>query len=272
MSGTPAPGTAAMRALPVVVATAGREQSDSAIALARVLAAQAEMLRVVVAVAPRDRDSRDEAIVGRVLSQMDRVGAADVDLEFREGEPAETVTRVARESDACMIVCGLGSPSDAGRPRPEIALRLAGCSSVPVLAVAPGLTHAPRRLVVSLDFSETSVRAARLALNIAAPGAVVHLVHAADPMESLEAEEALADLRDQLRVPPGVTVRKALLHGDPVAELLTFASGINADLVAGGSTGLGFVSRTIVGRVATSLVRYSRRSVLLVPPRESATG
>ena len=46
-----------------------------------------------------------------------------------------------------------------------------------MLAVASGLTHAPARIVVAVDFSETSFRAARLALEVASPNATVYLAH-----------------------------------------------------------------------------------------------
>ena len=173
--------------------------------------------------------------------------------------------------------------------RDETALRLVRRSGVPVLATSPDLDHMPQRIVVGIDFSETSIRAARLALRIAGFGATVYLVHVLprdqeirerthvailelfDEWEREEAEpgpsanDALHDLRDRLHVPAGTTVRSMVVHGDPATELLAFASGIKADVIAAGANGQGLAGRTMVGRVASRLVRHSRRSVLIVP-------
>jgi len=56
-----------------------------------------------------------------------------------------------------------------------------------------------------------------------------------------------------------------MLQGDPATELLAFAASINADLIATGSHGRGFVGRMLIGSVATRIVRCSTCSVLTVP-------
>jgi hypothetical protein len=62
-----------------------------------------------------------------------------------------------------------------------------------------------------------------------------------------------------------MTVQKVLLQGDPATELLAFAASVNADLIATGSHGHGFVTRMLIGSVTTRLVRCSTCSVLTVP-------
>jgi nucleotide-binding universal stress UspA family protein len=76
---------------------------------------------------------------------------------------------------------------------------------------------------------------------------------------------ALQRSREQLHIPDGMTVETVVLQGDPATEVLTFATGMNADLIATGSHGHGFVARMLVGSVATSIVRCSTCSVLVVP-------
>jgi hypothetical protein len=55
------------------------------------------------------------------------------------------------------------------------------------------------------------------------------------------------------------------LQGDPATELLAFATSVNADLIATGSHGHGFVARMLIGSVTTRIVRCSTCSVLTVP-------
>jgi nucleotide-binding universal stress UspA family protein len=128
-----------------------------------------------------------------------------------------------------------------------------------------------------VDFAETSLRAARLAIEIAAPAATIYLVHVVPRDGALydwktwsaayeqDAGKALRKTREQLRVPDDMTMPKVLLQGDPTTELLAFATNVNADLIATGSHGYGFVARFLVGSVTTRLVRCATCSVLTVP-------
>src|SRR6185295_18995083 len=109
-----------------------------------------------------------------------------IDPEVYEGDPAATIARVAHEANASLIVAGLGRHRVVDRLfGDETALRLVRLAGVPVLAVAAGWDHAPRRVVVAVDFCETSLRAARLALDLAAPDSVIYLVHVA-PRDSTQ--------------------------------------------------------------------------------------
>ena len=195
-----------------------------------------------------------------------------------EGDPASAITRAAHRAGATMIVCGLGRHRVADRIfGDETALRFIRLADVPVLAVAEGFDHAPSRIVVAVDFTETSLRAARVSLELAAPRASIYLVHVA-PRSGFahewdyaggsykqDAGNALQRVHEQLRIPRGMTVQEILLQGDPATELLALASGVNADLIATGSHGRGFVARMLVGSVTTRIVRCSTCSVLSVP-------
>jgi nucleotide-binding universal stress UspA family protein len=183
-----------------------------------------------------------------------------------------------------MIVAGLGRHRVVDRMLgDETALRLIRVSDVPVLAVTSGCARAPERIVVAADFSETSLRAARLAIELAAFGATVYLTHVA-PRASAPPEwnalgssyqqyagAALHKLRDQLRVPADVVVQEVVLRGDPAVELLAFAASVSAELIATGSHGHGFVARMLIGSVATRIVRCSTCSVLTVPHAAAMT-
>lgn len=284
-------GVRASRTAPILVGTDGRSQSDAALVMARVLSDSPDAIRLVTAVrrvpifpdapssvnadveAARRADAKREA-----LAQVERIWRDATDVEVYDGDPALVLGTLAHSVSATLIVAGLGRHSVMDRVfGSETALRLIRVADCPVLAVANGASHAPRRIVVAVDFSETSLRAARLALDLAASGSVIYLAHVAPRDSSLyewaeragsykqDAGDALQKVRDQLHVPEGITVQKVLLQGDPTTELLAFAASVNADLIATGSHGHGFVTRMLIGSVTTRLLRLSTCSVLTVP-------
>ncbi len=287
----PATGVRASRAAPIIIATDGQEQSDGAVAMGRLLAGSTDAIRVVTVLEPvplipevpipipidienaQRAEAKHEAAV-----RANRVLAERVDVEVHDGDPATVIARLAHQAGATMIVAGLGRHRVTDRVfGDETALRLIRAADVPVFATAPGANHASRRIVVAVDFSETSLRAARLALDVAAPGATIYLVHVA-PRDSsfydwkswgaaykVGVGDRLQRTREQLRIPDGMIVQNVVLQGDPATELLAFATSVNADLIATGSHGHGFVARMLIGSVATRLVRCSTCSVLTVP-------
>jgi nucleotide-binding universal stress UspA family protein len=295
----PQQGIRASRVSPVIVATDGREQSDVALIAGRLLAADTDALRVAsvlqpmpimtpeaaLPISPDVEASRRADLKRGVQIQMARAWSGDLaDVELYEGDPATTIARLAHESNASMIVAGLGRHRVIDRLfGNETALRLVRVSAVPVLAVTNGLTHAPRRIVVAIDYSETSLRAARLALDVAASSATVYLAHVAPRDSTLydwngwgssykqDAGEALQKIRDQLRLPPGMILQRVVLQGDPATELLAFATSVNADLIATGSHGHGFVTRMLIGSVTTRILRCATCSVLTVPHAAAMT-
>jgi len=286
-------GVRASRVSPVIIATDGEDQSNSAMVVGRLLATTPDAIRLATVVKPLPIVSAEAPIpateeveasrrVDRWLSieaQSARVWGGHVaDIDICEGDPAAILARLAREMNATMIVSGLGRHRVVDRLfGDETALQLIRASSVPVFAVASGTAQLPARIVVAVDFSETSLRAARLALEVAAPRATIYLTHVG-PRDSMvrgwngsgatyknEVGMALAKMRNQLRVPPGMSVQTVMLQGDPATELLAFASTVGADAVATGSHGHGFIARTIIGSVTTRILRCATCSVLCVP-------
>lgn len=291
LSALPELGVRASHAAPIIIATDGRARSDSALVLGRLFAEVPEALRLVsvlktmpiipdapMAVSAELETARREEVRGQVVAQMDRAWDDKYDIELRDGDPATVIAQLAHRAGATMIVTGLGRHRITDRVfGDETALRLIRMSDVPVFAAAIGTTRAPRRIVVAVDFSETSLRAARLAITVATSGATIYLAHVAPRDSSLydwkgwgvtykqDAGDALQKTQDQLCVPKGMVVQRVLLQGDPTTELLAFATSVNADLIATGSHGHGFVARMLIGSVTTRMVRCSTCSVLTVP-------
>ena len=286
-------GVRATRTSPIIVATDGEDQSNSAMIVGRLLATTPEAMRLVTVVkplpivsaeapAPAPEEVEASRRMDRWLSveaQSTRVwGGHFADIDIGEGDPAAILARLARETNATMIVSGVGRHRVVDRLfGDETALRLVRVSSVPVFAVASGTSRLPARIVVAVDFSETSLRAARLALEVAAPRATIYLVHVG-PRDNMlrewngrgttfknEVRVALDKMRKQLSIPAGTSVQSIMLQGDPATELLAFASTVGADTIATGSHGHGFVTRIMVGSVTTQILRCATCSVLCVP-------
>jgi nucleotide-binding universal stress UspA family protein len=288
---SPELGVRASKAAPIIVATDGQTQSDAALFVGLMLAGAPAAIKVVSVIKPMPMVAESMMVMGddlirsrraevqrQVIQQMIRVWDRLEPFEIQEGEPATLVGKFAHQSCATMIVCGLGQHRVADRLfGDETALRLIKAADVPVLATSEHLDRAPARIIVACDFSETSFRAARAAIELAAPSATLHLVHCCPRGSNLssgdgspqtyrqDAEDTLVALAEQLRPPADMVMERVVLEGDPATEILAFAASVRADLIATGSHGRGFVTRMFVGSVATRIVRGSNCSVLAVP-------
>ena len=284
--------------LRAIVASDGKGQSDGALLAGRVLGGSADEVKIVAAVPPLpivspeaqlpldpEVEARRAAdLTAAVEAQAQRVlgGRARWNIEVRAGEPARAIVEAAREAGAHLVVTGLGRHGLVDRVfGDETALRLIRLGSLPVLAVPASFVHAPRHIVVAMDFSQPSIRAARMAIDMAAESATVHLVHVAprdassmlwsggDWLATYEADAhaELTRAAARLNPPPGITVERTVLHGDPATQLLAYVAKVDADLIAAGSHGHGFVARVLVGSVVTKVLRGSACGVLITPSR-----
>ena len=277
----------------LLIATDGTPQSDAAIALARLLPPVDQRQVRVVTVVNRasipwgtvepslvrdyERGLQQDAL-SMAKAQLDRFGDKNWTVEVRSGDPATTIASLAKESRSRIVVVGLGGHGVAARLfGNETALRLMRVSQIPVLAVDSKLRELPRRIVVAMDFSEPSIEAARLALEIAAPGATVTLVHVVPwerkdyiPEQWFRAHEA--DVGAQLTRVTGwldagtkCRIHQKILYGKPGPSLLACAEELDADLIVAGTHGRGILGRLLGGETVAKLVRGARRSVLVLP-------
>lgn len=143
-------------------------------------------------------------------------------------------------------------------------------------------------ILVAIDFSETSLRALKVAREIANKqrGAELHLATVLAPFrgrlgigpasnESLEAMAAIERASEELEklcgeAESGIEAR-VLGHvrvGDPAREIVQLASDIAADLVVVGTHGRTGIERALIGSVAEEVVRRAPSPVLTVKPKE----
>lgn len=226
---------------------------------------------------PEESEAVHSALCASVTEQLHRLGAS-VSPEILVGPAASEIASVARREAAEVIVVGLGSHHLIDRALGhETALQLVQLASTPILAVPETMTVLPRRIVVAVDFSHTSVASARSCARWLVPGDRLHLVHVASErhdggssVSRTTAERELDALALQIGAPAGVTVEQTVVHGEPAEQLLHLARSANADLIALGSHGYGIWKRLTIGSVASKVLRLSPQAVLVTPVRSLA--
>lgn len=305
-SGPQATSNPAVTTGPVLLATDGRDSTDAAISAA-VLAAQrlgvgvlpVAVLRSVPAfrlggelpLLPEDFERARRAEMRReVTRRLEPVLGAggEWELDLRTGVPATEIADAARERGAALIVIGRGEHGVMDRILgEETALQVVRVSSVPVLAVDPQAEGVPRRVVVGVDFSAASIRAARTALRLlgSAPGGLMAMVHARPRIDFAPPsvaswthgyEERVTGMFERLcellarDVPEGVLLENRLCTGSPYECLRDAALEIEADFIAVGTRSAPWVDRLFVGSVATAVLRHADQSVLVAPPPGAA--
>lgn len=199
------------------------------------------------------------------------------------GTPAVQIVSYAQRLGAALTVIGLRPHGRMDRiVRDETTLRVLRHTVSPVLAVVEEAHEVSRRIVVGIDFSRASVAAARAALDLAADGATLTLVHVEWPGESAIVEEghavvhelgvlgALARIQEYLgaQMPEArhIVIDTAIASGRPSEQLLDLAVKQGADLIAVASHQHGPVERLMLGCVTDELVRAAGRSLLVIPP------
>ncbi|MDE3151145.1 MAG: universal stress protein [Gemmatimonadota bacterium] len=285
----------------LLLASDGSPAMDATIQMAHLLAARDHArVHVVTAVEPLPmvtpegnlpftsevEQSRRAALEKQVLDQLARVAPESRDWAVRQidGHPDVTIVRMAHEAGAGLIVLGLGEHGMVDRWfGGETALRVLRLADVPVLAVSPSADRLPERVLVAMDFSETSERALAAALPLLGAGAKITMAHvvprdismgvwpAWDDAYENAVKASFAELRGRLKIPASMAAEELVLYGDPARELLTQAERMKADLIVTGTHGHNIVARALLGRVSTKLIRGAQCSVFILPPEMRAS-
>jgi nucleotide-binding universal stress UspA family protein len=274
----------------IVLACHGGESAEGAVRIAKKLSARigsrVEVITVVEPPTPTDYGfgpvfipdaSTEERLEAEALrdaqSQLNRWGLGDHRPKLVIGAPSAAIAEFALERHASLIVVGLGPHHFADRALGgETALQLAQIASTPVLAVPASATELPQRVVTAVDYSLTSLTAARIAASYLQAGDTLELVHVApDAKQAASGGEGPADLLRELSAgierPTGVHSKITVLEHEPARALLDYAEREHADLIALGSHGYGIWKRLLVGSVASKVLRLAQCAVLVVPAR-----
>lgn len=297
---------------PIILATDGTPQSSGAFAAAVSIAKggtrrreRAEKLEVrvvtvcdalpvvvpeIAPVLPHEfLEGRRSDMLGAALEQV-RYNVADSakwSVSALTGPAAPTIAEAADEAGASLIVMGLGKHDLYERVfGSETALRVMQRSRVPVLAVPQNWIGIPRTLLIAADFGAASLRAAKTAMRIVAPGGSVCFAHAAPDLglHEKDGDELAtiyhANLEEEFdrfiaaaEVPADVKVTRTALYGDPARTLLDRARTQGADMIVAGTHGLNALARLFIGSVASKLVRGAQCALLVAAaPVETQEG
>lgn len=216
----------------------------------------------------------------RVMAQLRDIASGStewhVDVEY--GRPSDEIVDKAHECDARLIVIGLVHHGIVDRILDgDTALEIVRQSDVPVLLASETWKARPMKAVVAVDFSPSSMHAARAGIRLLDEGASVVLAHVRPTAAVFDgagiweeeydksAERELAKFGEELEVPAGVQLRRVVLRGSPSRALLDLADREEADLITAGTRGAGFMQRMLLGSVATRLMRHTNHSLLIVP-------
>jgi nucleotide-binding universal stress UspA family protein len=191
------------------------------------------------------------------------------------GSPVTLIADAANGTACEMLILGLPR-RDLVTFRAENALRIARRIMKPVIAVHRSLRGPPSSCVAAIDFSKSSLLAARVAATLLAPGGTLFLAHVQPRVElglqdiySQGITGAFERLTRDLAAPDSVHVKPALLHGEPRVDLPTFCDQVNADLVAVGTSRVD-AAHLHRARLSSGFMRSADRSVLIAPAH--ATG
>ena len=143
------------------------------------------------------------------------------------------------------------------------------------------LKDPPKNILVPVDFSESSGKAAAAACTLGGTaGAKIHLLHAymipvapAGPGQTVSkqyVDQFVADSKARLqelgsKLCDGAALGPFLVEsGDPRDVILEQAQKLHADLIVMGTHGRRGITRALLGSVAESVVRTAHCSVLVV--------
>jgi len=267
----------------VAIGRGGTRRKDHGAQLAVRVITVCDVLPVVVPEAPELIPQ--EIIAGRRENMLEaaceqvRYNVADTarwSVEALTGPTVPTIAQIAEESGASLIVMGLGKHDLYERVfGSETALRVMQRSRVPVLAVPQNWIGIPRRVLIAVDFGAASLRAARAAMRVVAPGSSLCFAHVApaiglpgddDDLAAIyraNVDEELGRFISRAEVPDDVTVARTTLYGDTAEALLRAARDQHADMIVAGTHGLSALARLLIGSVASKLIRGAQCAVLV---------
>ncbi len=230
----------------------------------------------------------------RKVAELERLGATILEtigtqsqwsLQVAQGDAAHVIAQIAFEQRSPLIITGLGRHRRIDRFLGlETTLRTVHRARCPVLAVGKEFAR-PRNIVIATDFTPQSARAAEIALPLLDSAATVTLLHVWQRSAAAEADASLADedarhaeglqrrfdrLANALPTLSGMQVKYATREGEPIEQILAFATEQGADLLVAGRRGLGTMQRLLAHSVTAGLLRGAGCAVLIAPEPQYA--
>ena len=219
-----------------------------------------------------ERDARCAMIEAQVALTVGE--AADWPITVYDGPLAQTTCDLVTQSHAQLMVIGQRRQRSLDlQSEEERATEALMQCAVPIYIAAPTLRGIARRVVVAIDFSLASIHAAHIVRCLSAPDARMYLIHVVPYASARELEERrrqLLNVEQSLGDESGVSVESIMLVGDAARETLSFAEGIQADVIACGLSGRRAISPADPSApagddVTRNLIRHASCSMLIAP-------
>ena len=220
-----------------------------------------------------------EEVLNRFCEHCEALRGLDYSVAVEPGRPVEMVTKLVEEGEAALLV--LGSHRNRGIAElvrgTTITGILRGLSVPALIAVGPADT-AYDPVVVGWDFSDASLRSARLARQVAPHAKLIlqnayhepynAMVHGADGGTGLRSAEREEMEREMAGVGKalGGRVESSVRFGAPAEVVLRAVAKEGATLVAVGRHARSAFLRFMMGETALSLALASPVDVLITPP------
>ena len=285
---------------PILVATAGEDESRGALRVAAALAAIDGAPVVALGVAAPFPHNLSARVTLRPPPSIDEQTRRDLQERIRDslseipgseswvvraftGTPADLVHAAAAQWKARMIVVGTGRHTRLDRIfGSETAVAVMRSARIPVLAVHKRATGLPARAVAAVDFTDASLSAATVAAQLLATDGTLFVAHVCAFGEAKAKSGDLIDIYragaqtkldetvSLLRTRTRRRVEGVMLTGEPGSAIVAFARRERCDLIALGGHPMALFDRILLGSVRTRVVRDAACSVLIAPPDRGA--
>lgn len=210
-----------------------------------------------------------------------------VQFEIRLGEPSVELSRFAKETSADLFVLGPHQPRLAFDDLlGTTADRIIRLCDVPCLIANRPLSTPFRHVLFPVDFSGPSNHCVARGIELLEGSVFSHGEDGRPPTQvellfvsafatsqprffavAPKLGELVETARARLPEKSGLKLLPRILSAPlPVDGIRRAAEAMDADLVVLGTHGYGALGRTLIGSVASSVVRTLPRSVLLIPP------
>lgn len=277
---------------PIIVGTDGTDASEGGIATAKTLSqllnAPVQLVSVIQPLksllpspgadsgpSPEDRAAAEQRL--ETVRMQQRLAGAEEGwtTEIKFGDPAAVLTRLAKARRARVLIMGRRTHGRVDQLLGDDTLfNVIRLSDTPVLVTGGVMSEAPRVITVAVDFSDLSIAAARVALELSPTAGLAYLLHVRPRTDMLAGlaneygssvergfERMIAELDDRT----GARLDTVELTGVPAREIVDFAESSRSHLLAIGSYQRGLFRRLAGGTMALRLLRAAPCPILIVP-------
>ena len=256
---------------------------ERAVALARLWDARLEVLTVLDPAAV----SSETIAAARETVAASLGGYAAAAIHVLDTPVEQAIVTLARETEADLIVTGPSGETWLGQSFLGQTLKsLMRTTHAPVLLVRAPVHRAYRRVVISVDLSDSSRAPVEAAAQFFGRSASLSVFHAfntpfrmfADDARAYEAgvrEGVTLEIRDALHawsVPDAANLPVIADYGEPARKLEELVQRHDIDVVVVGTHGRSGVMSLMLGSVAQAIVETVRCDVLIAPSRGAWPG